>query len=352
VPDGHLLAVVAAGIGALLAGALGATAVGKLVRGVADERSRRAEARVRPGLIRLVLGAGDDRLTPDRSVTRGADARAVERIATDLLAKLRGEAYDDVVAVLDQRGVLARARRQLRDGRTRWGSGARRARAAELLGAARDTQAVPDLLAVARTHRRREVRIDAARALGRIGDPVAVPGLLDGLDGRLPVRTVSQAILQIGAPAEPILRRELQSGTAPARALAARILGLSGSVSAGRDLAHAIATDPHPDVRASAAASAGLLGLPYAVDALVDALGAVRSRGERAASAEALGHMSATASSEALAPLVAEPDPRIAHAAACALAGLGAAGRAYLEAFSTGDDVAAQHAREALRRAA
>jgi HEAT repeat protein len=351
VPDGHLLAVVAAGIGALLGAALGATAAGKLVRGVVDERARRAESRVRPGLIQFVLGRGDGPAPADRLGTRRADAHAVERIATELLAKLRGEAYDDVVAVLDERGVLDRARRRIRGGGALRG-GVRRARAAELLGAARDTRAVPDLLALVRTHRRREVRIVAARALGRIGDPVAVPGLLDGLAGRLPVRTVSQAILEIGAPAEPVLRRELQAGVAPARALAARILGLSGSVTAGRDLARAIATDPDPEVRASAAASAGRLGVPYAVDALVDALDSERSREERAASAEALGRMSATASSKALAPLVTEPDVRIAHAAACALAGLGAAGRAYLEAFSTGDDVAGQHAREALRRAA
>jgi HEAT repeat protein len=347
VPDVHLLAVVAVGLGALLFVAIAATAAGKLVRGAVEERARRAEARVRPGLIRLVVGAHDVLPAPGRRGERRADARAVERIATDLLTKLRGEAHDDVVSVLGERGILDQARRRLRRG-----GGAGRARAAELLGAAGDGRAVPELLALVREQRRREVRIAAARALGRIGDPVAVPGLLDGLDGRLPFRTVSQAILQIGAPAEPALRRELQSGTSPARALAARILGLSGSVTAGRELAHAIATDPDPEVRANAAASAGRLGVPCAIGPLVDALDAGRTRDERAASAEALGRMSATASSEALAPLVAEPDVRIAHAAACALASLGAAGRVYLEAFSRSDDAAGQHAREALRRVA
>jgi HEAT repeat protein len=348
VPGAHILVVVvAAALGALLVGALAATAAGKLARGVVDERARRAESAVRPGLIRLVLAGADAPPGPELGVSRRAEARAIERIATDLLGKLRGEAHADVVAVLGERGVLEQARR-----RVRRGSGFRRARAAELLGAARDTRAVPELLALARTHGRREVRVAAARALGRIGDPVAVPALLDGLGGRLPVRTVSQAILEIGAPAEPALRRELQAGTAPARAMAARILGLSGAVTAGRDLARAIATDPDPVVRATAAASAGRLGAPCAVGALVDALDSVRSREERAASAEALGRMSATASSGALAPLVTDPDVRIAHAAACALAGLGAAGRAYLEAFSRGDDAAGEHAREALRRAA
>jgi HEAT repeat protein len=181
---------------------------------------------------------------------------------------------------------------------------------------------------------------------------LALPTLLAGLEDGLPFRTVAQAVLDIGAAAESLLRRELASCPAPARALAAHVLGLSGAVGAGRDLAVAIAADPDRGVRARAAASAGRLGVPCAVDALVDALDGERSGEERAASAEALGRMSAVTSSGALAPLVGESDVRVARAAACALASMGAAGRVYLEAFSHEDGTAGEHAREALGRVA
>jgi HEAT repeat protein len=341
-PARSLLVVAAVALGLSLLALTALVCVGKLLRGAREARRRTAEARVRPLLIRLVSGAEDEVLPP----TRGADGDAVEQIAAELLGKVRGETFERLVAVLDGRGVLERAHREL--GR---GTGATRARAAELLGAARHRAAVPDLAALVRSGRRRTVRTVAVRALGRIGDPDAIPAILGALERSVPSRTVAQAVLEIGPAAEPALRRELQSGDAAVRALAAHVLGLSGSVGSGRALADAITTDPDPRVRVIAAESAGRLGVPYAIDALVAALGDDRTRDERAASAEALGRMSAADATSVLAPLVAEPDVRVAHAAACALAGLGAAGRAYLDAFSREDGAPAEHAREALRRA-
>ncbi|HZP30959.1 MAG TPA: HEAT repeat domain-containing protein [Acidimicrobiia bacterium] len=333
----------ATALGALLGALCAATALGKLLRSAVETRAERAVTRMRPRLVQLVAGNEGEVLLHGR----GADGRAVDRLATELLGKVRGEAHADLVAMLEDRGVLARARRRLRRGH-----GAGRARAAELLGAAHDRRSVPELLGLLRGRRRREIRSVAARALGRIGDPVAVPALLDALGHGVTPRTVAQAVLQIGLPAEERLRRELLSGGAPARALAARVLGLAGAVTAGQALARAIATDPDAEVRVSAAASAGRLGAPCAVDALLDALAPQRTRAERAAAAEALGRMSVTGAAEPLTRLVGEPDVAVAHAAACALARLGPDGRARLEALDDAGGLPAEHAREALRRAA
>jgi HEAT repeat protein len=317
-----------------------AIALSKLLRGLADARARRAEGQVRPRLIRLV--AGDE---AEDLATHGAEARAVDRLASDLLRKVRGEAHESLVAVLTRRGRIERARRGLRDR----GVGTR-ARAAELLGAARDGHSGPLLVGVLTRDRDRRVRIVAARALGRVGGAEAVSPLFTGLADGLPAGTVAHAILQIGSPAEAALRGELVDGSPAGRALAAQLLGLLGAVGSVDALAGALAVDPVPSVRVDAAVALGRIGAAPGVVALVDALAADRTPDERVAAAEALGRMSATDAAGALAPLVTEADVRLARAAARSLAGLGENGRSRLASLARGADVAAEHSREALAR--
>ena len=192
------------------------------------------------------------------------------------------------------------------------------------------------------------MRIVAARALGRIGDPAAVAPLLASLDGEIPAGTVAHAILQVGPPAEPALQAELTGGSESGRAVAAELLGLLGSVGSVAELTHTLVEDPAPRARTLAATAIGRIGSPAGIEGLLDALGSDRTGPERAAAAEALGRMTATVAVRHLVPLVDEPVVPVARAAAGALADLGSEGRRELEVLAAGGGVVATHAREAL----
>jgi len=341
---GGVLFVGLAAIVGALAGLCAITALRKLGRGIADRRAREADARMRPVLIRLVGDAGSE---PAPGVTtvadHGPDARAVERLSIELLGKVRGEAREALASLLGERGVVERARR-----RSRRRGAVGRARAVELLGAAGIADAVPDLVHLLDHDGDRQVRIVSARALGRIGDPAAAAPLLASLAGGMPAGTVAHAILKVGPAAEPALRAEVTAGSSAARATAAELLGLLGSVVSIPDLGRALSDDAEPEVRARAATAIGRIGAPAGIPGLVAALGTDRTGPERAAAAEALGRMSATVAVPALAGLVGEPAVRVARAAAAALADLGADGCRELEALAGTGGVAAAHAREAL----
>jgi HEAT repeat protein len=336
---GALLVGLAAILGVLV-GLCSITAVRKLSRGIADRRVRDADARVRPVLIRLL---GDPDSAPPALPHRSEDARAVERLSTELLAKVRGEAREALSGLLRERGAIEHARRQIRRR-----SAVGRARAVELLGAAGIAEAVPDLLRLLEHDRDRAVRIVSARALGRIGDAVAVAPLLASLGRGLPAGAVAHAILQVGPAAEPALRTELAGGSEAGRGVAAELLGLLGSIASIADLARALGDDTDPRVRARAATAIGRIGAPSGIDALAAALCADRTTPERAAAAEALGRMSATVVVPVLVGLVDESVVPVARAAAGALADLGSDGRRELETLAVRGGVVAVHAREAL----
>ena len=114
-----------------------------------------------------------------------------------------------------------------------------------------------DLLKVLLTDRDRQIRIVAARAIGRIGLPEAVPLLMAGLTDRtLPANTVSMAIVRIGTRANTVLVPSLSSHDALTRAVAAELLGYLDATNATRRL---IASLEDRDV-AVATASANALG--------------------------------------------------------------------------------------------
>ena len=89
---GGVLLVALVGIAGVLAGLAAITAVRKLGRGITDRRARDADARMRPALIHLVA---DPDGAPSLPTSRGRDASAVDRLSTELLGKVRGEAHDD-----------------------------------------------------------------------------------------------------------------------------------------------------------------------------------------------------------------------------------------------------------------
>lgn len=235
--------------------------VAKAWRQVRERRRARLVAEIRP----IVIRALDDSSTVDFAGRRGAIA---EELAASMLPKLRGADRDRLAELLEEGGILGRARRGLAAH-----SAARRQRSAELLGAAGDRRATHGL--VRRLHDRDlRVRLTVARALGRIGDPAAVPALLAALDdGRVTGHAASMAILRIGEPGAPALAQGLGSPAAHTRLVAVSVLGALGATSAG-DRVIALLDDDDHAVRCAAATALGRLGLPRSVPVLIDRLSA------------------------------------------------------------------------------
>ncbi|WP_332248742.1 HEAT repeat domain-containing protein, partial [Cellulomonas bogoriensis] len=165
--------------------------LGRGVRAVRERSRRRLAAPARPVLMRVVAGEGDDR---DLAWLAGLDARhwsAVEPVAAGLLGKVSGEAHGNLVGLLQRRGTLKRA---ARDCGSR--SAVRRARGADLLGAARRREDGASLVPLLRD-RDHDVRQVAARALGRIGDASAADAVLAAVHdaGGVLTRTATGALL-------------------------------------------------------------------------------------------------------------------------------------------------------------
>jgi HEAT repeat protein len=283
-------------------------------------RQRRRADPVRPLLLALAAGELDEQLEAQAALAALDPAawRAVEPSVVALLGKVRGESLLAVVELLDERGLLARAGRDLLAR-----SAVRRARAAELLGAAGQRAAVPALVALL-DDRDAEVRLVAARALGRISLPGAAGPLLASLGGAsplVPVPVVAHALLRIGSAGAGAVRRGLDAPAPLVRTTAAEVLGRLGAVAAVEGLCALLARDPVPGVRASAATALGRLGAPAALAALVGATAAPEPAAVRLAAARALGEVGAPRALDHLATLVADADDRVAAAATTALGG-------------------------------
>ncbi|MEV1289852.1 HEAT repeat domain-containing protein [Micromonospora sp. NPDC049679] len=333
-------------------------AVLRAARGL--RQRRRAERAAAPRRALLALAAGGEG-APELEAVAGMpdDAwRAVEPTALDLLAKVRGEARESLAEVFARRGVVARALRDLRDGRP-----ITQARAAELLGRLGRREAVPalcSLVADPRAHSRRgtvtgvraELRVVAIRALGRLGDPSAVAPLVSSLGGAdpAPSQLVAHALIQLGPDAAPALMTALNAPQPLVRMTVLDALGRLGAAGAEQRVAALLHDDPSPSVRETAATALGRLGTGSALRPLLDAANSDESLALRASAVRALGQLGAREAIAPLTALIASPHYRIAHEAAGALRRLGSAGHATLRELAgrSGTDGAGAHAREAL----
>lgn len=208
----------------------------------------------------LVMAALDAPTSIDLSGRHGA---AAETIAASLLPQLRGADRDNLANLLEQGGMLPQARQGLRSRRA-----ARRQRSAELLGAAGNRRAAAGLAKML-DDRDGEVRQTAARALGRIGDPLSVPPLLDALDRkRVSAHTVSMALLRIGSAGAGELTIALASDSPRVRAVAADTTGALGLIAAVPTLEDLL-TDENHTTRISAVRALGRLGVPTATPTLI-----------------------------------------------------------------------------------
>jgi HEAT repeat protein len=314
----------------------------KLARSASMAKRARLEAELRPQLLRVLA---DDEPELSGIVISGRAARkTVERLAAGLLSKLRGMDRSALVELLDEHGVIDAARR-----RTRRVGAVGRARAAAFLGDTSTPRALPELVALL-ADRDGKVRDVAARALGKLGDPEAVPMLLATLDRHRPrpIATVVMALLHIGPSVAEPLHPGLRLGSPLGRAATVELLGLMGDIPATKELLRVLADDPVLDVRVRAARALGRIGSPEAVRMLMSCIQDPIPIPLRAQAAAALGQIGATDALPALHVALASGEYEVARVAADALWSLGPPGVGVLSRAATGGGPGAPYAREAL----
>ena len=339
--------------------AVGGTAIAALclllalaivVRRAVRERSQRRErALAEPHRQLLVALVVDDDVDEQHLQTLlhldPATWAALEPIVVSMVRKLRGEARAVLVDLLDRRGTIARLTRRLRSH-----GAVRRARAAELLGLLGEHAPRTELERLLLTDRDPEVRIVAARALGEVGDPASAGPLLSAVAGPqgVPMRIVARSLARLGPGAAGPLVEAMTSADAPARAVAAEILGLGGAVTAVGVLSSHALRDPDDDVRIRCARALGRIGVPSALSVLRRCVAPGEPSALRAVAARAVGDVGGPEAVRVLQPLLADPEHRVASNAARALAGLGPLGLAELERAVSADEPGATYAAEAL----
>jgi HEAT repeat protein len=298
-----------------------------------ERRTATRHRHVRQVLLTALMGEPEDaaRARADLRRRTGSQWAAVEEQAFAMIPKVKGESRDALVTLLLSRGAavrageLARARSQVR-----------RARAAYRLGGLAQPDTVSVLLGLLRDPAF-VVRRMTVRALGQVGDPLAVPPLLDAstADPRL-TRDVLAAVTRIGPAAAGALRRELRHALdVPAEnrraSLIAMGLGLLADVAAVPLLVEALADRRQPGLAEAAAEALGSVGAPSAVEPLLRAAHEERAA-LRAAAATAIGAIGDECAAESLVSALAGGDHRASRAVAGALLRLGDPGRRALEA--------------------
>lgn len=333
---------------AVAAGAALAVASSGLFAIVVSSRKRNSraagadvEAEVRVMLFRAI-DEGDlpaaivEGLTPIRHQMLETQAKA-------LLPSLRGKDRETLGVVLDRLGAVEAARRQTKSKRA-----VARAEAGEFLGESGSPDAVRDLVQLLQDPDAK-VRWAAARGLGRLGHPSAVPALLASIEGHVPVPVdvVAGAVAEIRECPVPLLREGLASPSVSTRALTVELLGLFQVLVAADEVISLLHNDPSVEVRARAARSLGRMGSPRAVKPL---LGCVEAGpvATRAQAIWALGEMGALEALPVLRTTLMGSSHHLGELAADALAAMGPAGVQALDEIAAGGGSAAPIAARSL----
>src|SRR5690349_70998 len=87
-----------------------AIAVRKAARALNERRLAPVEAGIRPAIVRLL--ADEDGTDPGPTVRTRAERRVLAGLVSDYLAKVRGEARQTLVALLEREGVVAADRKR------------------------------------------------------------------------------------------------------------------------------------------------------------------------------------------------------------------------------------------------
>jgi hypothetical protein len=337
------------GITLLIAGTIvvlaALTTFAKAWRGLEERRRSRLTEKLRPQLLTAIHDPSADAALE----IQPRHIRSAMSLVRTLLSSLRGEDRERLVGVLERHGVLDGALRDLSSRR-----GLRRALAADLLGAAGVERAAAPLAALL-SDADADVRRTAARALGMIGDPEAIPALLTSLEGRRPVplNTVTMAILRIGRAGADALLTGFLKGGSRARAVCAELLGLQSMLGAAPALSEAVRNDEVLEVRIRAARALGRIGLPSSVETLAEVMRPSEPVPLRAVAARALGTIGGPRPVSMLREALDADEHIVRQNAAHALAALGAPGLAVLRDLAPRPGgYRTMYAREAISAAA
>lgn len=276
-----------------------------------------------------------------------SDSRAravVADLLLETMPKLRGSARDELAELFDEAGFTAQYLHGLSSSQA-W----RRAVAAQALGNLGARRAAGDLLNLL-ADPAPDVRLAAARALGKLGMPEVIEPLIQAYTrGALAYGPVATSILRIGHAAGLPLIDYLHHPEPEVRALAARLLGVLDVFEAGPSLVEAL-SDEDARMRTAAAGSIGRLGIENAALPLMRALSDDRAE-VRLAAVAALGQGEDHSVAGVLRLALSDEVYEVRRAAADALVALGAPGIAELiGVLSDGEEMARAHAVEALER--
>lgn len=269
------------------------------------QQSARATERVEPYALGLLDG---DAVLPD-----GDDVAAMSGLLTSMAPSMTGEPRQAIAEYFLANGELEAALDGL--AHRRW---TRRAGFAAALGDMCHSRGEQPLIA-ALADPRAEVRLAAARSLGRLQSAEAVEPLVAAVtSGAIPRAVGTAALLAIG-PAALDVSRELATAADAGRAeLGVELLGRLGSAedlsALGRHLTH-----PSKDVRAGTCRALGRLGDPSVSDPLTAMLGDPAPL-VRQEAAEALGAVGTPAAAAALIQVAQTDELDVALAAAGAAA--------------------------------
>lgn len=236
-------AAVASLIGAaiLLAFIMGRRAARRRYFGHRDERVRA----LRHQLPDILAG----RVLPEAWRRDPLDDRILEEILLDRLEVAGSEEAEQIRYCLRMSGLLDKRIHQARRRR-----GWRRLHILVALGRMRCLEAIP-ALAEGLDDANEQIAIAAARGLGRYAMPEAAEPILERLELkrlRLPANVLQSALYHCCRERPSMLLRALQFADDELRPLLARVLAETASAELGEDLV-LIASDPLPEVRASAA---------------------------------------------------------------------------------------------------
>jgi len=267
----------------------------------------RAEARGRVEPVAHALLDGEPAGRTDRR-----DEHALTEILAELAPALTGESREAIAGHFETSGAIARVSRRLADPRAH-----RRAEHAALLGDMCSPLAEPPLLQ-ALNDRDPDVRLAAARSLGRLGPRTAAGPLLYALvQGLVPRAVAANALIAIGAAALPGIRNLLSDDAPDARADAVELLGRLGNPRDSLSLRERLEDDA-PLVRRRACEALARLGADDACDALEELLTDEVSD-VRISAAEALAAIGDERSAPTLLRLVQHDEIEVAEVAARAL---------------------------------
>lgn len=293
-----------------------------------------------------ILYAALQKLSPNKTLETlipDPDREALEEVLLRMGDEGSEGIKEKVVELYGLAGFRERRIRELRSRRK-----GRRSDAARRLGRIGDPGCVGELRALLEDPRE-EVREAALFALGRIGTRQALEAMLDGLEegGRWSQEKIAEAVEEAGDGSRVILRELLASDDPRRRAFAAEVMGGVGGEEEVPLLEDALA-DESVDVRARAAASLGIMARPSSVPALEAALDDPAWE-VRAQAAKALGALRSCGSAPRLVQALRDPEWWVRNNAAAALREIGEEGEASLvEALWCEDRFARETAAQAL----